>query len=335
MRVLVTGGAGYIGSHAIIELLQSGNEVYVIDNLSNGHEEVLRRVSQLCDKECNFLNGDIRNTEDLNRAFSSFKPQAVMHFAGLKSVEESSLNPLKYYENNVIGSIRLLQAMDTHNCKLIVFSSSATVYGTPQYLPLDESHPLCPANPYGQTKLNVENILRDWSTDGRKAISLRYFNPVGAHESGLIGEDSIDVPNNLMPYIDQVAIGKRPKLKIFGDDYDTRDGTGERDYIHVTDLALAHLSTLYVLEGIESFEVMNIGTGVGVTVKELVKIYELITNKDIPFEVVGRRQGDIACSIACPKKANQMLNWNAELTINDAISSSNKWRIKNPDGYKN
>jgi UDP-glucose 4-epimerase len=334
MRVLVTGGAGYIGSHTIIELLLSGHEVFVLDNLSNGHEEALRRVRQLCNKDCNFLQGDIRNLKDLDIAFSSFRPQAVIHFAGLKSVEESTLNPLKYYENNVLGSIRLLQTMDKYNCKLIVFSSSATVYGAPQYLPLDEVHPLCPANPYGQTKLHVENILRDWSAKSCKCISLRYFNPVGAHDSGLIGEDSSDSPDNLMPYIDQVAIGRRDKLNIFGDDYDTRDGTGERDYIHVTDLAMAHLSALNVIEDSSSFEVLNIGTGVGYTVKELVEIYGLLTGKVIPFDIVKRREGDIACSIACPRKANKILKWSAELTINDAISSSFKWQMKNPKGFK-
>ena len=335
MRILVTGGAGYIGSHTIVKLLEFGHEVYAIDNLSNGHEEIFRRVSQICSKECYFLNGDIRNTEDLDLVFSNFKPEAVIHFAGLKSVEESSVNPLLYYDNNITGSIKLLQAMDNHNCKFIVFSSSATVYGIPQYLPLDELHPLCPVNPYGQTKLVAENILKDWSKNGRRAISLRYFNPVGAHESGLIGEDSLDAPNNLMPYIDQVAIGRRDMLYIFGDNYGTRDGTGERDYIHVDDLALGHISALHFLDSIDTFEVINLGTGTGVTVKELVNTYKLLTSKDIPFKTVERRQGDVARSVACPKKAKHLLKWSAKLSIEDAISSSFKWQIQNPNGYKN
>lgn len=335
MRVIVTGGAGYIGCHAVVELLNSDHEVCVIDNLSNGNIESIHRVNKLCNSQCLFVKGDIRNSEDLNIAFSKFKPEAIIHFAGLKSVQESCINPIKYYENNVIGSIKLLQAMDAHNCKLIVFSSSATVYGDPQYLPLDEDHPLNPANPYGHSKLNVENILKDWSINGRKAISLRYFNPVGAHESGQLGEDSIDAPNNLMPYIDQVAVGKKEKLKIFGNNYNTRDGTGERDYIHVTDLVLAHLKALNLLETINSYEVINIGTGVGVTVKELVEIYQSLINIDIPYEIVNRREGDIACSIADPSKAHKVLNWKANLSINEAISSSFNWQTQNPEGYKN
>ena len=243
MRVLVTGGAGYIGSHTLVELLTEGHEALVIDNLSNGHEEALSRVKQLVNKDFGFVEGDIRDGEALEKAFSEFKPEAVIHFAGLKAVGESVEQPLRYYENNVAGSVELLKAMDSHGCEKIVFSSSATVYGTPQYLPLDEDHPVSPVNPYGQTKLMVENVLKDWVQDWRSATALRYFNPVGAHVSGRIGEDPHDIPNNLMPFIAQVAIGKRESLQILVDDYYTLDGTVERDYIHVTDLTKRYCSS--------------------------------------------------------------------------------------------
>ena len=302
MRVLVTGGAGYIGSHTLVELLAAGHEAFVLDNLSNGHEEALARVKQLANKDFGLLAGDIRDAEALDKAFSEFKPEAVIHFAGLKSVGESVEQPLTYYENNVAGSVELLKAMDAHECKKIVFSSSATVYGTPQYLPLDEAHPVAPVNPYGQTKLMVENILRDWAQDGRSAIALRYFNPVGAHASGRIGEDPHGIPNNLMPYIAQVAVGKREALQIFGDDYETRDGTGERDYIHVTDLAQAHLAALTALDAQSGFDVFNIGTGQGVTVKELLGAYSKAGGKSLASKIGARRAGDVASSVASPKK---------------------------------
>ena len=334
MRVLVTGGAGYIGSHTLVELLVAGHEAFVIDNLSNGHEEALRRVKQLANKDFGFLAGDIRDADSLNQAFSGFKPNAVIHFAGLKAVGESVEKPLAYYENNVNGSVELLKAMDKYDCTRIVFSSSATVYGEPQYLPLDENHPVAPVNPYGQTKLMVENILQDWAQNGRGACALRYFNPVGAHVSGRIGEDPQGVPNNLMPYIAQVAVGMREKLQIFGDDYETRDGTGERDYIHVTDLAKAHLAALNALENPNGFEVFNIGTGSGATVKELLEAYKKASGQEIAVEIVERRPGDIASSVASPIKANERLNWTASLSINDATSSSWQWQSQNPKGYR-
>ena len=333
MRVLVTGGAGYIGSHTLVELLTEGHEAFIIDNLSNGHEEALSRVKQLANKDFGFAKGDIRDRDAVDEAFAEFKPEAVIHFAGLKAVGESVEQPLTYYENNVAGSVELLKAMEAHGCKKIVFSSSATVYGTPQYLPLDEDHPVAPVNPYGQTKLMVENILKDWAHDGRRATALRYFNPVGAHVSGRIGEDPRDIPNNLMPYIAQVAIGKREALEIFGDDYETRDGTGERDYIHVTDLAKAHIAALGAMSEAADFAVYNVGTGQGTTVKELLAAYGETVGRELPFETVARRAGDIASSVASPKKANEVLNWSATLSVHDATSSSWNWQSQNPDGY--
>jgi UDP-glucose 4-epimerase len=333
MRVLVTGGAGYIGSHTLVELLTEGHEAFIIDNLSNGHEEALSRVKQLANKDFGFAKGDIRDRDAVDEAFAEFKPEAVIHFAGLKAVGESVEQPLTYYENNVAGSVELLKAMDAHNCKKIVFSSSATVYGTPQYLPLDEDHPVAPVNPYGQTKLMVENILKDWAHDGRSATALRYFNPVGSHVSGRIGEDPRDIPNNLMPYIAQVAIGKREALQIFGDDYETRDGTGERDYIHVTDLARAHIAALGNMSEADGFAVYNVGTGEGTTVKELLAAYGEAVGRELPFETDARRAGDIASSVASPKKANEVLNWSATLSVHDATSSSWNWQSQNPDGY--
>lgn len=333
MRVLVTGGAGYIGSHTLVELLAQGHEVYAIDNLSNGHEEALRRVKHLANREFGFAKCDVRDAGELDQIFCAFKPEAVIHFAGLKAVGESLAKPLTYYENNVSGSVELLKAMDAHACKKIVFSSSATVYGTPQYLPLDEDHPVSPVNPYGQTKLVVENILRDWAKDGRSACALRYFNPIGAHFSGHIGEDPHGIPNNLMPYIAQVVIGKLETVQIFGDDYETRDGTGERDYIHVNDLAKAHIAAIGSMKEAAGFSVYNVGTGQGTTVKELVAAYSAAVGRELPAKTVARRLGDVASSVACPKKANEALDWSATLIINDAVSSSWNWQSRNPDGY--
>ena len=333
MRVLVTGGAGYIGSHTLVELLTEGHEAFVIDNLSNGHEEALSRVKQLANRNFGFIKGDIRDGEALDRVFSEFSPEAIIHFAGLKAVSESIEQPLTYYENNVAGSVELLKAMDAHDCKKIVFSSSATVYGTPQYLPIDEDHPVSPVNPYGQTKLMVESILKDWAHDGRSATALRYFNPVGAHVSGRIGEDPRGIPNNLMPFIAQVAIGKREVLQIFGDDYETRDGTGERDYIHVTDLAKAHLAALGHINEATGFAIYNVGTGEGTTVQELLAAYCNVVGRELAFETVTRRSGDVGSSVASPKKANEALKWSATLSIHDAASSSWNWQSQNPEGY--
>ena len=334
MRVLVTGGAGYIGSHTIVELLTEGHEVLVIDNLSNGHEEALRRVKQLTNRDFSFIECDIRDALTIEKAFCTFKPEAVIHFAGLKAVSESCDYPLNYYENNVVGSVELLKAMEAHYCKKIVFSSSATVYGAPQYLPLDEDHPVAPINPYGQTKIMVENILRDWAKVSRSATALRYFNPIGAHSSGQIGEDPHGIPNNLTPCIAEVVIGKRKSLKIFGDDYETRDGTGERDYIHVTDLARAHIAAINIMKDTDGFSVYNIGTGQGTTVKELLAAYSTAVGRELPMKIVSRRSGDVAVSVACPKKANKALNWSAKIKIDDAAVSTLKWQSRNPNGYK-
>ena len=262
MKVLVTGGAGYIGSHTCVELLEAGHEVFVIDNLCNGHEAALERVRGITNCELQFMNADIRDANALDKIFNTFKPEAVIHFAGLKAVGESVADPLKYYDVNVGGSISLLTAMSKAECNNIVFSSSATVYGKPQYLPYDEEHPTNPVNPYGRTKLMIENIIHDWTKvdSKRKGTILRYFNPVGAHESGQIGEEPIGIPNNLMPYIAQVADGRREHLNIFGNDYETADGTGARDYIHVVDLALAHISALNQ-NNLNKFEILNIGGG--------------------------------------------------------------------------
>lgn len=333
MRVLVTGGAGYIGSHTLVDLLADGHEVLVVDNLSNGFQEALNRAKQLSNKHFGFIDCDIRDAASLDKAFAAFKPDAVLHFAGLKAVGESVEKPLAYYDNNVGGTLSLLRAMDAHSCQRIVFSSSATVYGTPHYLPLDEAHPLEPVNPYGQTKLMVETMLRDWAGDGRKACALRYFNPVGAHESGRMGEDPRGIPNNLMPYVAQVAIGRRDALNVFGNDYDTRDGTGERDYIHITDLAHAHLASLRALDDLADFEALNIGTGAGTTVKELVDAYAQAAGREIKCHYVGRRAGDVASTIACPKQAQAKLDWTARLNIDDASRASWHWQSQNPEGY--
>jgi UDP-glucose 4-epimerase len=285
MRVLVTGGAGYVGSHTCVELLEAGHEVFVVDNLCNGHEAALERVRGITNRELQFMNADIRDSNALDKIFNDFKPEAVIHFAGLKAVGESVADPLKYYDVNVGGSISLLTAMTKAECSNIVFSSSATVYGDPKYLPYDEEHPTNPVNPYGRTKLIIENIINDWTKvdTKRRGTILRYFNPVGAHESGQIGEEPIGVPNNLMPYIAQVAGGRRKHLNIYGTDYETADGTGARDYIHVVDLALAHTSALNKNE-LNNFEILNIGGGIGTTVLELVSKFEEISGIPIKFK---------------------------------------------------
>ena len=334
MRVMVTGGAGYIGSHTLLELLAAGHEPMVIDNLSNGHQEALRRVTQLANRDFDFAQIDIRDASALNAAFAQFKPEAVIHFAGLKAVGESVEKPLLYYDNNVVGSLRLLEAMDRVACRLCVFSSSATVYGDPRYLPLDEDHPTQPVNPYGHTKLMVENILRDWAGGEKRASALRYFNPVGAHASGHIGEDPHGIPNNLMPYISQVAIGTRSHVEIFGNDYETRDGTGERDYIHVVDLARAHVAALDTMAHRPHFDVLNVGTGKGTTVTELISAFATQSQTQIATQIGPRRPGDVASSIADPTKIHTVTAWRAEHDINDATRSSWNWQSRNPHGYQ-
>ena len=334
MRVLVTGGAGYIGSHTCVELLEAGHEVFVVDNLCNGHEAALERVRGITNRELQFTNADIRDVNALNNIFNTFKPEAVIHFAGLKAVGESTADPLKYYDVNVGGSISLLTAMSKAGCDNIVFSSSATVYGVPQYLPYDEEHPTNPVNPYGRTKLIIENIISDWTKlDSKKrGIILRYFNPVGAHESGQIGEEPIGTPNNLMPYIAQVADGRREHLNIFGNDYDTSEGTGARDYIHVVDLALAHISALNQSK-LDKFEVLNIGGEKSTTVLELIKSFEDTSGVPIKSKYLPRREGDLAVFWADSSKAFEKTNWKPERNIKKICEDTWRWHKLNPRGY--
>ena len=332
-KIFLTGGAGYIGSHTCIELLENGYELVVYDNLSNSSIEAIKRVEKITSKSITFIEGDIRSEKNLTTAMQGCG--AVIHFAGLKAVGESVQEPLKYYDNNVNGTLCLLRAMKNNNIKKLVFSSSATVYGDPQYLPLSESHPLSTTNPYGATKLMIETILRDLykSDDSWSITILRYFNPVGAHKSGFIGEDPNDIPNNLVPFIAKVAIKELEYLNIFGDDYDTVDGTGVRDYIHVLDLANAHLKALEYLTK-PMCEAINIGTGTGYSVLEVVKAYEKHSKQTINYKIAPRREGDIASCYADASKANKLLEWRAKHTIDDMCQSSWGWQSSNPNGYK-
>ena len=335
MRVLVTGGAGYIGSHTCVELLKAGHEVFVIDNLSNGHEAALDRIRLITNNELQFMNADIRDSNALDKIFNAFKPDAVIHFAGLKAVGESTADPIKYYDVNVGGSISLLTAMSKAECYNIVFSSSATVYGKPHYLPYNEKHPTDPVNTYGRTKLIVENIINDWTKidEKRRGAVLRYFNPVGAHESGQIGEEPIGIPNNLMPYIAQVADGRRDHLNIFGNDYETIDGTGARDYIHVVDLALAHISALNKNK-LDRYEVLNIGAGKSTTVLELVSKFEDISSVPIELKYLPRREGDLASFWADSSKAFELMSWKTERNIKTICEDTWRWHKLNPTGYE-
>jgi UDP-glucose 4-epimerase len=331
----MTGGAGYIGSHTIIELLKSNHSVVVIDNLSNSNQESLRGVEKITKSKIPFYKVDVRNADALEKVFSENHFDAVIHFAGLKSVGESVSHPIEYYDNNIGSTLVLLEKMKEHNVKKLVFSSSATVYGTPSELPLKETSRIGVGitNPYGQTKYMIEQILRDVSVaDNLMGITiLRYFNPVGAHESGLIGEDPNDTPNNLMPYISQVAVGKLEKVGVFGNDYDTPDGTGVRDYIHVVDLARGHVAALkHISPGVATY---NLGTGKGASVLELISAFRKATGKDIPYQILPRREGDVASCYATSEKANKELGWIAEKTIEDACVDSWHWQSKNPNGY--
>lgn len=333
--ILVTGGAGYIGTHTVIQLLEAGHEVIVLDNLSNSSREALNRVEAMTGKEVTFYLGDILDRALLEQIFLTHTIDAVIHFAGLKAVGESVREPLRYYENNVVGTTVLLEVMQAFDVKRIVFSSSATVYGMPERTPIDESFPLSATNPYGRSKLMIEDILRDVAVaDSDWSIALlRYFNPIGAHPSGQIGEDPFDVPNNLMPYITQVAVGKLNELSVFGDDYDTPDGTGVRDYIHVVDLASGHLQALdYVMDktGVEAF---NLGTGTGYSVLDLVRAFEEESGKSVPYRVTDRRPGDIATCFADPTKSKQMLGFEAKHDIRDMCRDAWNWQSNNPNGY--
>ena len=342
MNILVTGGSGFIGSHTLIELIAEGHAVAVVDNLSNSNPEALRRVESITGQAVPFYKVDIRDREGLSRVFALHKFDCCIHFAGLKAVGESVVKPWEYYENNINGTLVLLDVMRREGCKNIIFSSSATVYGNPAQIPITET---CPkghcTNPYGQTKSIVEEILTDMHTADVKTkdprpwnvVLLRYFNPIGAHASGLIGEDPNGIPNNLMPYITQVAVGKLDKLHVFGDDYATPDGTGVRDYIHVVDLAKGHVKALKAIEENCGVAVYNLGTGRGYSVLEVVHAFEEVSGVKIPYVIEERRPGDIAVCYSDPGKAKRELGWKAELDIYDMCRDSWNWQKKNPEGY--
>lgn len=334
--ILVTGGCGYIGTHTCLELLQSNKNVVVVDNLSNASSEALVRVKAIVNHEIYFIQGDIRSTKFLRSVFQKYSISAVIHFAGLKAVGESVEQPLRYYENNVVGTICLLQVMAEFGCKQLVFSSSATVYGDPASVPICEDFPLSTTNPYGSSKLMVENILRDLATsDAEWSIALlRYFNPVGAHESGLIGEDPSGTPNNLMPYIAQVAVGFRESLSVFGSDYPTTDGTGVRDYIHVVDLADGHLKALEALAANQGVLTVNLGTGRGYSVLEVVAAFERASGRKVPYNLADRRPGDVAQCYADPSHAKQVLGWQAKYDLDRMCEDTWRWQIQNPNGYR-
>lgn len=336
MRVLVTGGAGYIGSHTLVELLGQGHDVAVVDSFVNGHPAVLDRVRQLTNGQVTAHRADIRDTAALGTILAGWRPAAVIHFAGLKAVGESVQQPVEYYDVNVAGTLSLLRAMQAADCGRIIFSSSATVYGEPVYLPYDEAHPLQPTSVYGQTKRMAEQVLTDWAAagPGRTAMLLRYFNPVGAHGSGRMGEDPQGEPQNLMPYLAQVATGKRDRLRVFGNDYPTPDGTGVRDYIHVVDLARAHVAALDRSGVALGAEVYNIGTGRGYSVLEMLAAFGRAVGRELPFEICPRRAGDIAAMQADCRKAAQMLGWQAAYGIDDMARSLWAWQSANPDGYR-
>ncbi|WP_226682002.1 UDP-glucose 4-epimerase GalE [Sutcliffiella horikoshii] len=336
MAILVTGGAGYIGSHTSVELLNAGYDIVIVDNFSNSSHVSLNRIKEITGKDFAFHEVDLLDKEGLDKVFREHAIEAVIHFAGLKAVGESVEKPLFYYHNNITGTLYLCEVMQEHGVKNIVFSSSATVYGLPESVPISESFPLSATNPYGQTKLMIEQIMRDLQVaDSDWSISLlRYFNPIGAHESGRIGEDPNGIPNNLMPFITQVAIGKLPQLQVFGNDYDTVDGTGVRDYIHVVDLAKGHLKALEKVLSNTGVNAYNLGTGNGYSVLEMVKAFEKASEKDVPYKIVARRPGDIGECFADPTKAKEELGWQAEKGLDEMCQDSWKWQKNNPDGYK-
>ena len=337
MAILVTGGAGYIGSHTVVELLNQGKEIVVLDNLSNSSEISLERVKQITGKAVRFYQGDILDRDILRRIFAENPIDSVIHFAGLKAVGESVREPLRYYQNNVTGSIVLVEEMLKANVNAIVFSSSATVYGDPQEIPITESCEVGgTTNPYGTSKYMVERILEDTAKafPQLSAVVLRYFNPVGAHASGLIGEDPNGIPNNLLPYISQVAVGKLQQLSVFGSDYETHDGTGVRDYIHVVDLAIGHLKALEKHQGDAGFHVYNLGTGTGYSVLDMVKAFEQANNIQVPYKLVDRRPGDIAVCYSNPQKALEQLGWKTQYDLNQMMKDTWNWQKNNPNGYK-
>lgn len=336
-NILVTGGAGYIGSHTCVELLNAGYNVTVFDNYCNSKPESLNRVERITGKALSCITGDVRDGQAVVAALRQSKANSVIHFAGLKAVGESVQKPLEYYDNNVVGTLRLIESMQACGVKTLVFSSSATVYGDPQRLPLTEDHPLSATNPYGRSKLVIEDMLRDafHGNDSWRFAILRYFNPVGAHASGLIGEDPQGVPNNLLPFVAQVAVGRREFLNVWGDDYATPDGTGVRDYIHVVDLALGHLRALEMLEQSDRGQctAINLGTGNGTSVLEMVKAFEAASGKKIAYQVQARRAGDIAACYADPALALQSLGWQAERDLLTMCQDAWRWQSSNPQGY--
>ncbi|MBS1157065.1 MAG: UDP-glucose 4-epimerase GalE [Proteobacteria bacterium] len=335
MHILLTGGAGYIGSHTYVELIAAGFKPVILDNYYNAKPEVLKRLETITGQPVEFAQADVRDRAALDAVFAKWQFSAVVHFAGLKAVGESVAKPLMYYDNNVTGTLKLLEAMQAAGVKKLVFSSSATVYGDPHAVPILEDFPLSATNPYGRSKLMIEDILRDLfkSDDSWDIALLRYFNPVGAHESGLIGEDPQGIPNNLMPFIAQVAVGKREKLSVFGGDYPTPDGTGVRDYIHVVDLAKGHVKALQKLAGKTGLLTVNLGTGQGYSVLDMVAAFGKASGKPIPYQIVDRRPGDIAACYAHPAKAQEVLGWKAEKTLEDMCADGWKWQSGNPNGY--
>ena len=337
MATLITGGTGYIGSHTIVELLAAGRDIVVMDNFSNSKPAVLTRLREITGREIKFYRADLLDVESLEKIFRENSIDSCIHFAGLKAVGESVEKPIEYYTNNVTGTLNLCAVMKKYGAKKIVFSSSATVYGNPKSVPIREDFPLSTTNPYGESKLMIERILTDICAADKSwtATILRYFNPAGAHISGKIGEDPSGIPNNLMPYIAQVAQGRLPHLNVYGNDYNTHDGTGVRDYIHITDLAHAHLKALDYAEKHTGAECFNIGTGVGYSVLEIVKTYEKVTGKKIPYVITGRRPGDIGECYADPGKANAVLGWSAKLGLEDMCRDSYRWQSNNPGGYDN
>lgn len=329
MRILVTGGAGYIGAHTIVELARSGHEIRVVDSYYNSSPEVLNRLEEMIGQSIARHQVDVRDTERLTAVCQIFRPEAVVHFAGLKAVGESEAEPVRYYDVNVGGTISLLKAMEASDCKRVIFSSSATVYGVPEYLPYDEAHPCAPTSAYGRTKHMSEQILTAWqkATPGTAAVLLRYFNPVGAHSSGKIGENPQDIPNNLMPFVAQVAAGEREALAVFGDDYDTSDGTGVRDYIHVMDLARAHVAAVDYAADKATAEMFNIGTGRGYSVLEMIKAFEVASDCEIPYRIAPRRPGDIAEMQANADKARKKMSWQAKYDLADMCETAWRWQM--------
>lgn len=335
MNILVTGGAGFIGSHTVVELLNENENVIVVDNLSNSKKEALNRVEDIAGKSVTFYQTDLLDKQGIDEIFSKHDIDSVIHFAGYKAVGESVEKPLKYYHNNITGTIFLCEVMRAHDVTNIVFSSSSTVYGDPAEVPVTEDFPTSATNPYGRTKLFIEDILRDLyvADDSWNVALLRYFNPVGAHPSGRIGEDPNDIPNNLMPFITQVAVGKLEQLSVFGDDYPTHDGTGVRDYIHVVDLAKGHLSALKKLEENPGVVTYNLGTGTGYSVLDVVKAFEKASGQEVPYKITDRRPGDIAINFADPSKAEKELGWKAQYDLVDMCRDSWRWQSQNPNGY--